>query len=275
MLLFAVIVMSCSSNEELETVIDENLPAIAQKLSALETSFIMDDDINISLKQSPKKIKNRKKSQETCVHEFNETENYGGETLTLNIKLFDKNGNSITDCQLEDMEDFPLSFAMETKLTLIASDYKYYMHQYTKNSSSFTLKGATGTFKQNIDSDLEGYIDVSGDVFDFLDGSYMKLTMESTITENSNFDDLYDITNEELDVLFKIGFEVNSEDYHFDMKMNEEDLEKMENSNSSDISVEYNLLNASNQKVGVIKYTLDEFGNEEFALYDLDGIIVE
>jgi hypothetical protein len=274
-LAFAIIITSCTSNEGLETAIDDNLPAIAQKLKALETSLILDNDLNTAEKLSPKKRKSLRKSQESCQHEYTTEENYNGESLKISYKFFDKNGNPTTDCELEDIEEFPISYAIETEILMKTPNLEFFMHQYTRNEASFSIKGNTGSYKQNVDSMIDGYIDSNGNVFNFLDGSYLKSSVEFTGSQNSDFEDLFENAEQELELKFIIGFDANSADYHFEMIMDSEDLENIENSQSSDFTVDYNLLNSSNQKIGVIKYSLLSNGEESFTLYDLEGIIVE
>jgi hypothetical protein len=72
-----------------------------------------------------------------------------------------------------------------------------------------------------------------------------------------------------------LGFELDEMNYHFEVLLNEEDIIAAED-DEKDFSIEQDLLNSNNEKIGTIRYVLNSSeGIEKFILYDLEGNLVE
>ena len=282
--------ISCSQNNDIETAVDENLPEISTKLRLLSVSSINLDIPDIFNKDASKKQKRASNNlithvlkkdfskklnaaEDACKHKITEVIEFGNTSHTLTQKFFNAEGESITDCVLEELladVSFTKKFILETNQILTKLDTTYTIDQRTLIETSIIPTSLnSATFKLSAQSSITGSIDLDGDFFYILEGSSLALKISSNT--NSDGIDLDEIIPE-IDFNLNIGFPVNGEDYHFTLKVNSEDLFPVEQ-NHSNIIAESNLLNSKNQKIGTIKYDLGA-SYEHFLLYDLNGNLV-
>jgi hypothetical protein len=292
-IMLAILIASCSSNKGNGTAIDENLPAIAQKLKTLEVSFIQDDAPDTSQRKTnslkktissrnsifSKKTQNKQASD--CKHEVVVEDYSNGSYVYLLIeKYFTDKGVPTTNCEIDTLFDnveppFSLGYIIEQDLTNNFENNYVVTNSIIKHEETLkinSLTSMTGIIKHN--SDITGTMSLNSSLFELLNGSHINLKLDATFHPDATLDEMFSADDFSFDLKYIIGFEVNSEDYHFDMLIDMKELLSLEES-ESDLMAEYNLLNSSNQKIGTIKYSLDGNGNEEFSLYDLDGNKVE
>lgn len=273
-LLFAIVIASCTSNEGIGTAVDENLPEIAEKLKALETSALETEEDQSSFKSINKKRKALAKNLEECKYEAIEEYSNGDETTKTTYKYFDHTGRAITDCDLWDFDETSFKYAVDFTQITTGVDYMIKLHQYISYERSLKLLSASSAeFYQSIKSDVDGTLNFDDEIFNILDGSYMNLEMSFQFSENSDPDYLLENTDPEIDVKYIIGFEVNANDYHFEMTLDTEGMKAIENSDLSNFRTEYILLNSQNQKIGTVVYSNFQ-EKENFEVLDLDGNIV-
>ena len=273
-ILTAFSISSCKSNDDSQEIaLANDLGIIAQKLELLETDIILDSSDNLNKKYNPNKLKKSRKALETCTHEVTEESTNANQTVKMSVKIFDKDGNAITDCELDNiLNNFPINYAIEEKFFISTPDAELDLTMYSKFSASLKQNSFTSVFSESRNTDVIFYMRFEKTSFDFLPGSY--INVDRSITMNQNMSDneieqLFEETDYNLNLKYIIGLDANENDYHFDLVINNEDF------NQKRIEKDYNLLNAKNKKVGTIKYTLFASGSESFLVYDLDNNLVE
>lgn len=268
---FLILLNSCKSDGE-ETAIapGDDLSVIKQKLELLETDFIYNSSNDLNAKFNPKKAKSLNKSNEDCQHEFIFQEEDEGEEITITQRLFDGNDNAITDCELENLaQSNSINYAVEQNFLITGENYEMDYDQYTRYSASLKMGLTSATYSESINSDLVVYLQLAETIFNFLEGSYVNMNRSFSASSDNEFETLYEETEPNIEIKYILGLDANGNNYHFDLILDQDDL------NKSKIENKYNLSNDSNKKVGVVKYTLYSTGTERFDVYDLDGNIVD
>lgn len=106
------------------------------------------------------------------------------------------------------------------------------------------------------------------ETFEIKEGSTLNLSI-SFVSQEGDEVRFSDITSE-ADRNLIVGFETNSQDYHFEMLVDNVELQLTEKGEV--LEKEFNLYNAKKQKIGSVLYTLNGLTEaESFVVLDLDG----
>lgn len=291
-LTLTIIFGSCSSNDETETAIDENLPAISEKLESLEISSLTEENSN-QFKETPdkksilgknsflkKEIQNRLTVD--CKHEV--VEEYitsEDDFYKVTERYFTIDGDQATDCDIENLyaerenPSFSIKYIIEEDAIDKSEDFQLTTFATIEFEETLRINSPTSrTFIFKIVGELTGTLDFDNNLFSLLEGSGTNISAEANLGPD---DDLEDLFEEELPITFKfkMGFELNEMNYHFEMLLNEDDIIAAEEDEKV-FSIEQDLFNSNNEKIGTIRYVLDSSeGTEKFILYDLEGNLVE
>lgn len=273
--IFSLLIISCTSNQEDNgntEVSEETLRAIAKKLNNLEANFIDFESDNISKKSSLKHKKLNKIKTEDCVHQINENSSDSQGSYQMSIKFFDKNGNEVTNCDIYEMNEFPIRYGVEVYTYFSADSVSFEINQYINYETAITITSlSTATLTEFANFELEAEMDIFGDLFYFLEGSYINLYSSSDLELSSeNEIESSSDASETIEFKFLISFPVEDKEYHFDLFIDEMNISDLDN--SLELNYEYDLLNSSNEKIATIKFELETY---DIKLYDLGGNFVE
>ena len=264
----SVLLMACNSDNEVETFTDENLPFIAEKLEFLATQTLLGTSVNVLNKNNNTKGSRAAKNSE-CAHELSAqyTEN---DLLSFDITTayFDKNEDPATNCISDNFEGTSFVYYIKQETEVSGPDYSSFLHQYMRREIS--IKANSLGFEQSIitTKNIDGYVTLQDETFEIKEGSTLNQSI-SIAVEEGNVDVFPEMTTE-LDMNLIVGFETNSQDYHFEMLVDNDELQLTEKGEV--LEKEFNLYNAKKQKIGSVLYTLNGLTEvESFVVLDLDG----
>jgi hypothetical protein len=170
---------------------------------------------------------------------------------------------------------FSIKYIIEEDVIDKSEDFQ--LRTFAKIEFEETLRinsPTSSTFIFKIAGELKGTLDFGNNLFSLLEGSGTNVSEKVTLGPYDNLEELFE---EDLPITFKfnLGFELDEMNYHFEVLLNEEDIIAAED-DEKDFSIEQDLLNSNNEKIGTIRYVLNSSeGIEKFILYDLEGNLVE
>jgi hypothetical protein len=291
-LTLTIIFGSCSSNDETETAIDENLPAISEKLESLEISSLTEEDSNL-FKETPKKkptlAKNyllekeiQNKQSVECQHEvIAEDYSTNEEFYKITERYFTIDGNEATNCDIENLyaekenNTFNIQYIIEQDIIEMFEGYDFKIFSRIKNEESLTMNSPTSmSYRLNNEADLTGTLSFDDNLFSLLEGSRVTLSSEVNVNPDDDIEEIFYEVPFSTNFKFIMGFESNQSHYYFHMLLDDEDM-MTAYENENDFVEEYDLFNSKDEKIGTIRYVLDSSeGTEKFILYDLEGNLV-
>ena len=263
----SVLLMACNSDNEVETFTDENLPFIAEKLEFLATQTLLGSSVDVLNKNNNTKGSRAAKNSE-CAHEL--SAQYTEDLLSFDITTayFDKNEDPATNCISENLEGTSLVYYIKQETQVSGSDYSSFLHQYIRKESNLVVNGFGYEYSQTTTKNIDGYVTLQDETFEIKKGSTLNLSI-SFVSQESDENAFPEMTSE-LDMNLIVGFETNSQDYHFEMLVDNDELQLTEKGEV--LEKEFNLYNAKKQKIGSVLYTLNGLTEaESFVVLDLDG----
>ncbi len=291
-LTLTIIFVSCESSDDVESVSDENLPAISEKLESLEISSLTEDDSSL-FKETPKKkptlAKNsflkkevQNKQSVECQHEVI-TEDYSEneEFYKITERYFTIDGNEATNCDIENLMNekenitFNIQYIIEQDIIEMFEGYDFKIFSRIKNEESLTMNSPTSmTYRLNNEADLTGTLGFDDNLFSLLEGSRVTLSSEVNVNPDDDIEEIFYEIPFSTNFKFIMGFESNQSHYYFHMLLDDNDM-MTAYENENDFVKEYDLFNSEDEKIGTIRYVLDyREGTEKFLLYDLEGNLV-
>jgi|GEM_PF-6719183 len=263
----SVLLMACNSDNEVETFTDENLPFIAEKLEFLATQTLLGSSVDVLNKNNNTKGSRAAKNSE-CAHEL--SAQYTEDLLSFDITTayFDKNEDPATNCISENLEGTSLVYYIKQETQVSGSDYSSFLHQYIRKESNLVVNGFGYEYSQTTTKNIDGYVTLQDETFEIKKGSTLNLSI-SFVSQESDENAFPEMTSE-LDMNLIVGFETKSQDYHFEMLVDNDELQLTEKGEV--LEKEFNLYNAKKQKIGSVLYTLNGLTEaESFVVLDLDG----
>ena len=191
-LTLTIIIGSCSSNDETETAIDENLPAISEKLESLEISSLTEEDSN-QFKETPKKksvfdgnsfLKKEIQNRLTvdCEHEV--VEEYiisEDDFYKVTERYFTIDGIKITNCDIDNLyaetenSSFSIKYIIEEDAIDKREDFQLTTFATIEFEETLRINSPTSrTFIFKIVGELTGTLDFDNNLFFLLEGSGTK-----------------------------------------------------------------------------------------------------
>ena len=263
----SLLLMACNSDNEVETFTDENLPFIAEKLEFLATQTLLGSSVDVLNKNNNTKGSRAAKNSE-CAHEL--SAQYTEDLLSFDITTayFDKNEDPATNCISENLEGTSLVYYIKQETQVSGSDYSSFLHQYIRKESNLVVNGFGYEYSQTTTKNIDGYVTLQDETFEIKKGSTLNLSI-SFVSQESDENAFPEMTSE-LDMNLIVGFETKSQDYHFEMLVDNDELQLTEKGEV--LEKEFNLYNAKKQKIGSVLYTLNGLTEaESFVVLDLDG----
>ena len=263
----SVLLMACNSDNEVETFTDENLPFIAEKLEFLATQTLLGSSVDVLNKNNNTKGSRAAKNSE-CAHEL--SAQYTEDLLSFDITTayFDKNEDPATNCISENLEGTSLVYYIKQETQVSGSDYSSFLHQYIRKESNLVVNGFGYEYSQTTTKNIDGYVTLQDETFEIKKGSTLNLSI-SFVSQEGDENAFPEMTSE-LDMNLIVGFETKSQDYHFEMLVDNDELQLTEKGEV--LEKEFNLYNAKKQKIGSVLYTLNGLTEaESFVVLDLDG----
>ena len=263
----SVLLMACNSDNEVETFTDENLPFIAEKLEFLATQTLLGSSVNVLNKNNDTKGSRAAKNSE-CAHEL--SAQYTADLLSFDITTayFDKNEDPATNCISENFEGTSFVYYIKQETQVSGSDYSSFLHQYIRQETTFKANGFGYEYSRTTTKNIDGYVTLQDETFEIKEGSTLNLSFSYAFQEGGEV--LFSEMTAETDMNLIVGFETNSQDYHFGMLVNNDELQLTEKGEV--LEKKFNLYNAKKQKIGSVLYTLNGLTEaESFVVLDLDG----
>lgn len=291
-LTLTIIFVSCESSDDVESVSEENLAAISQKLESLEVSSLTEDDSSL-FKETPKKkttlAKNsffkkeiQNKQSVECQHEvIAEDYSENEEFYKITERYFTIDGNEATNCDIENLMNekenitFNIQYIIEQDIIEMFEGYDFKIFSRIKNEESLTMNSPTSmTYRLNNEADLTGTLGFDDNLFSLLEGSRVTLSSEVNVNPDDDIEEIFYEIPFSTNFKFIMGFESNQSHYYFHMLLDDNDM-MTAHENENDFVKEYDLFNSEDEKIGTIRYVLDyREGTEKFLLYDLEGNLV-
>lgn len=291
-LTLTIIFVSCESSDDVESVSEENLAAISQKLESLEVSSLTEEDSSL-FKETPKKkptlAKNsffkkeiQNKQSVECQHEvIAEDYSENEEFYKITERYFTIDGNEATNCDIENLMNekenitFNIQYIIEQDIIEMFEGYDFKVFSRIKNEESLTINSPTSmTYRLNNEADLTGTLGFDDNLFSLLEGSRATLSSEVNVNPDDDIEEIFYEIPFSTNFKFILGFESNQSHYYFHMLLDDNDM-MTAYENENDFVKEYDLFNSNNEKIGTIRYVLDSSeGTEKFILYDLEGNLV-
>ncbi|MDA8728596.1 hypothetical protein N9M49_01725 [Flavicella sp.] len=263
----SLLLMACNSDNEVETFTDENLPFIAEKLEFLDTQTLLFSSVNVLNKKNDTKGSRAAKNSE-CAHEL--SAQYTADLLSFDITTvyFDKNEDPATNCISENLEGTSLVYYIKQETQISGSDYSSFLHQYIREELNIVANGFGYEYSHTSTKNIDGYVTLQDETFEIKEGSTLNLSFSYAFQEGGEV--LFSEMTAETDMNLIVGFETNSQDYHFGMLVNNDELQLTEKGEV--LEKKFNLYNAKKQKIGSVLYTLNGLTEaESFVVLDLDG----
>ena len=263
----SLLLMACNSDNEVETFTDENLPFIAEKLEFLDTQTLLFSSVNVLNKKNDTKGSRAAKNSE-CAHDL--SAQYTADLLSFDITTayFDKNEDPATNCISDNFEGTSFVYYIKQETQVSGSDYSSFLHQYIRKESNLVVNGFGYEYSQTTTKNIDGYVTLQDETFEIKKGSTLNLSI-SFVSQESDENAFPEMTSE-LDMNLIVGFETKSQDYHFEMLVDNDELQLTEKGEV--LEKEFNLYNAKKQKIGSVLYTLNGLTEaESFVVLDLDG----
>jgi len=263
----SVLLMACNSDNEVETFTDENLPFIAEKLEFLATQTLLGSSLDVLNKNNNTKGSRAAKNSE-CAHEL--SAQYTADLLSFDITTayFDKNEDPATNCISENFEGTSFVYYKKQETQVSGSDYSSFLHQYIREETTFKANGFGYEYSQTTTKNIDGYVTLQDETFEIKEGSTLNLSLSYAFQEGDEV--IFSEITSELDINLIVGFETNSQDYHFEILVDNDELQLTEKGEV--LEKEFNLYNAKKQKIGSVLYTLNGLTEaESFVVLDLDG----
>ena len=168
----------------------------------------------------------------------------------------------------ENLEGTSLVYYIKQETQVSGSDYSSFLHQYIRKESNLVVNGFGYEYSQTTTKNIDGYVTLQDERFEIKEGSTLNLSI--SIAPQESDENAFPEMTSELDMNLIVGFETKSQDYHFEMLVDNDELQLTEKGEV--LEKEFNLYNAKKQKIGSVLYTLNGLTEaESFVVLDLDG----
>ena len=190
---------------KLRTAIDENLPAISEKLESLEISSLTEEDSN-QFKETPEKksvlggnsfLKKEIQNRLTvdCEHEV--VEEYivsEDDFYKVTERYFTIDGGEITNCDIENLyaetenPSFSIKYIIEEDAIDKGEDFQLTTFATIEFEETLRIDSPTSrTFIFKIVGELTGTLDFDNNLFSLLEGSGTNISAEATLGPDDEF----------------------------------------------------------------------------------------